>query len=416
MPFSSGNYSAPSSPGAFNPAIAGQQATPTAWAALLADISTALSTAVLKDGTQTITQNIPLANHKITGLAAGTVSTDAATVGQIIAGTLAAADDTGTNNAYVIAPTIPIAAYARYQMFSFRSAHVNTTASTLAVSGLAAKTIKHLDGTDLLAGDILATELVQVMYDGTNFQLLSPTGMRGTASTWTAANAYTAAVQFGATTTLVGAALNEAKGTNIASATTTDIGAAIGNYVHVTGVTTITGLGTIQAGTRRVVVFDGILLLTHNATSLILPTAANITTAAGDCAEFESEGSGNWKCVLYQRASGAALVSSYTPPQTAYAYVTVSAGTATMAKQSGFTSITRTGAGTFTCVMSSAMPDANYRVLAMTSATLSAGQQGEWVFEDTAAGSRTTTTFYLRSRGDNAGGQDPDAISIQVFA
>jgi hypothetical protein len=50
--------------------------------------------------------------------------------------------------------------------------------------------------------------------------------------------------------------------------------------------------------------FAGILILTYNATSLILPTAANITTAAGDTAIFISEGSGNWRCVDYVRASG----------------------------------------------------------------------------------------------------------------
>jgi hypothetical protein len=54
-------------------------------------------------------------------------------------------------------------------------------------------------------------------------------------------------------------------------------------------------------------VFSGALILTHNATSLILPTGANITTAAGDTAVFLSLGSGNWRCVEYMRASGAAL-------------------------------------------------------------------------------------------------------------
>jgi hypothetical protein len=103
-------------------------------------------------------------------------------------------------------------------------------------------------------------------------------------------------------------ALNEAQGANIASATTTNIGAATGNYVVVTGTTTITSFGTVQAGTRRIVNFSGILILTHNGTSLILPTAANITTAAGDTATFISLGSGNWVCVNYMRASGAALV------------------------------------------------------------------------------------------------------------
>ena len=88
------------------------------------------------------------------------------------------------------------------------------------------------------------------------------------------------------------AAINEARATAIASAGTTDIGAVAGNFVHITGTTTITALGSVQAGTRRVVTFDGALILTHNATSLILPTAANITTAAGDSAVFVSEGIG----------------------------------------------------------------------------------------------------------------------------
>lgn len=93
--------------------------------------------------------------------------------------------------------------------------------------------------------------------------------------------------------------LNEAKGADIASATTTDIGAATGNYVNVTGTVTITGLGTVAAGARRIVQFSGALTLTHNGTSLILPGAANITTVAGDVAMFVSLGSGNWKCAYY---------------------------------------------------------------------------------------------------------------------
>lgn len=114
---------------------------------------------------------------------------------------------------------------------------------------------------------------------------------------------------FTALLTMSGAAINEAKGADIASATTTDIGAATGNYVKVTGTTTITGLGTIQAGTERTVEFGGALTLTHNGTSLILPGAANITTVAGDTAIFRSLGSGNWKCVAYQKASGSSVVA-----------------------------------------------------------------------------------------------------------
>lgn len=100
------------------------------------------------------------------------------------------------------------------------------------------------------------------------------------------------------------------KGTDVPSAATCDIGAATGRYVHITGTTTITGFGTKTAGVVRLLTFDGILTLTHNATLLILPGGANITTAAGDTATAISEGSGNWRVVNYQKASGAAVVAS----------------------------------------------------------------------------------------------------------
>lgn len=54
--------------------------------------------------------------------------------------------------------------------------------------------------------------------------------------------------------------------------------------------------------------FSGALILTYNATSLILPGSANITTAAGDTAILESLGSGNWVCQTYTKRSGFAVV------------------------------------------------------------------------------------------------------------
>jgi hypothetical protein len=100
------------------------------------------------------------------------------------------------------------------------------------------------------------------------------------------------------------------KGTTIASAATTDLSTATGDFVDISGTTTITAFGTTAAGVERTVRFTGILTLTYNATSLILPSAANITTAAGDTAVLRSLGSGNWLCVDYARAAGTALVSS----------------------------------------------------------------------------------------------------------
>lgn len=97
------------------------------------------------------------------------------------------------------------------------------------------------------------------------------------------------------------------KGSDIASAGTITVGE--GGLFHVTGTTTITDIdfGTDKTGRTVRLVFDGALTLTHNATTLILPTGADIVTAAGDVAVFASEGSDGVRCVGYMRASGAAL-------------------------------------------------------------------------------------------------------------
>ncbi len=89
--------------------------------------------------------------------------------------------------------------------------------------------------------------------------------------------------------------IEAAKGANIASATTTDLSAATGNFVTITGTTTITGFGTLPAGTEMVLTFSGILTLTYNATSMIIPGAASITTFAGQTMKVLSLGSGNWQ-------------------------------------------------------------------------------------------------------------------------
>ena len=115
------------------------------------------------------------------------------------------------------------------------------------------------------------------------------------------------------TTTWAGKAVGKAFDvdavTSVASATTTDIGAAATSEVLITGTTTITGFGTSNAGIVRRGIFAGALTLTHNATSLILPGGANITTAANDSFVARSLGSGNWIVTQYQKATGQAVIN-----------------------------------------------------------------------------------------------------------
>lgn len=94
---------------------------------------------------------------------------------------------------------------------------------------------------------------------------------------------------------LGGTAFNWAKAADVASATP-NIGAAAGNYVEITGTTTITAFDSVAAGITRFVRFMGALTLTHNAVSLILPGGVNRITEAGDRATLVSLGSGNWLC------------------------------------------------------------------------------------------------------------------------
>ena len=94
-------------------------------------------------------------------------------------------------------------------------------------------------------------------------------------------------------------------GTAIASAATTTIGTrGLGDYIHITGTTTITSFGTAAAaGVRRTLIFDGALTLTHNATSLICPGAANIVTVAGTIIEVVAETTANWRVVSITHSS-----------------------------------------------------------------------------------------------------------------
>ena len=97
------------------------------------------------------------------------------------------------------------------------------------------------------------------------------------------------------------------KGTDIASGSPTVT--TTGNYFDVTGTTTITAF-VVDANRQFFCQFDGALQLTHNATDLDLPGEANITTAAGDVAEFFSTGSNDVHCVNYTKADGTAVVAS----------------------------------------------------------------------------------------------------------
>lgn len=95
----------------------------------------------------------------------------------------------------------------------------------------------------------------------------------------------------------------------VSSASTTDLCSAKQASVTITGTTTITGFGsTCAVGQIKFLSFSGALTLTNSGT-LVLPSGANIPTAAGDRAIAVQLSSGTWALFSYQKASGQPVVS-----------------------------------------------------------------------------------------------------------
>ncbi len=172
MPLSGAGQWVPAS-STVNPSVSTTDISSTDFNALIADLKTALSTAIFKDGQQTVTANIPFAGFKITGLGAATARTDAASLATIQDGTgVYVGTVGGTSDAITLTPTPAIAAYTAGQKFSWIASGANTTNATVAVSGLAAKALTKNGSVALSANDILSGALVEARYDGTRFQLI----------------------------------------------------------------------------------------------------------------------------------------------------------------------------------------------------------------------------------------------------
>lgn len=83
------------------------------------------------------------------------------------------AADTGAVNAIVAAMAEPLDALTIGLPLYIQVGHTNTGSVILTVDGFGPHPLHKLGGLELGAGDIQATQIIQVAWDGTNFQLLS---------------------------------------------------------------------------------------------------------------------------------------------------------------------------------------------------------------------------------------------------
>ena len=94
---------------------------------------------------------------------------------QLQNGGLIYAADAGTTDTYAITLSPAPSAYTTGMVVHFKANTINTGICTLNVNALGIITIKKQYNVDLADGDIKAGQLCSVIYDGTNFQLLSQT-------------------------------------------------------------------------------------------------------------------------------------------------------------------------------------------------------------------------------------------------
>lgn len=84
---------------------------------------------------------------------------------------------TGTTNSFAVSLSPKPLEYTSGLAVNFKANTANIAAATLDVNGLGAKALKKtVNGatSDLSSSDILASQMVHAIYDGTNFQMLSP--------------------------------------------------------------------------------------------------------------------------------------------------------------------------------------------------------------------------------------------------
>lgn len=175
----------------------------------------------------------------------------------------------GTANAQTLAPAPALTTLPAGTSYDFIVANTNTAAGpTLKINALAAKTIKCSVGSGKVPAPIGALQsgmVASVVFDGTDFILLN---MRP----------YTYA-------------------SNMAAAATLNLDNAAGDYLHITGTTTITAI-TLNQGNQKTCVADGVFTM-ENDENLILQGGADITTNVGDIFIMRGEAGSKVRMVAY---------------------------------------------------------------------------------------------------------------------
>lgn len=190
----------------------------------------------------------------------------------------------GTANALVLTTQPTMASYVVGHKIRFIPLLANTGAVNVDTSnGLGSRQLRKNIGNGLVAlspRDLLPTTIAEIEYisDLQGYQLLNPA--------------------------------TNSKGQDIASAATLNLGVANGDYVIVTGTTTINAV-TLPEGMETTVTFSGSLTMTHSSSLLLKNGGSNMVMQAGDSAIFRGEAGGVVRMVSYTSMAGTSTLRNF---------------------------------------------------------------------------------------------------------
>jgi hypothetical protein len=253
----------------------------------MADAAAGLTLAICKDGQSTPTNHLPMGGFRHTSVGSATAATNYAQAGQVQAGGMTCGASSVGTDAYAITVTPAISAYAANQRFQIIVDVGNTGACTADINSLGPKAIKMQDGADPYTGAILASSVIDLIYDGTNLVLMScvPVGAAGTveASKAVVVDANKDIGDFRnltATGTVASPTVNASTSLQIGGVAVTASAAEL-NYND------ITTLGTTQAS--KVVTTTAGNVITAATITTLTSTTGNITTVNATNVNFGNE-------------------------------------------------------------------------------------------------------------------------------
>jgi hypothetical protein len=273
----SGTYNLP----AGNPVVTGTTISSTTTNNTFNDIATALTGSISKDGQTTPTGNLPMGGFAHTGVADATVRTQYGTAGQIQDSAFTYLTSPAGTNAMTATASLGMSAYVTGQRFFFVAPATNTGACTLNINAIGVKSVTKNGTTALTAGDITNGAVTQVVYDGTQFQLLNPASVAANVSSFSAGS--TGLTPSTATTgavTLAGTLAVANGGTGLTSPSTNGNVLTSNGTVWISATPSYVPVGTIitYAGTTPP---TGFLTCPVSSTNISRTTYASLFAAIG---------------------------------------------------------------------------------------------------------------------------------------